>query len=134
MRRTLPVFHEATQPNARAGLHALKQVLDTYFGGAVYEALAAHLTRKDTALTDEQTVRASRSSSTKRNVKGTDMKTSSNSRESIQDCISTEKGVVIDAIYVQDEHSQKLTDRAELDELAAAVTEAAHLRLRSAKE
>ena len=48
--------------------------------------------------------------------------------------ISTEKGVAIDAIYVQDAHNQKLTDREALDELAAAVTEAAHLRLRSAKE
>jgi [protein-PII] uridylyltransferase len=48
--------------------------------------------------------------------------------------ISTEKGVAIDAIYVQDAHNQKLTDRAELDELANAVTAAAHLRLRSAKE
>ena len=48
--------------------------------------------------------------------------------------ISTEKGVAIDAIYVQDEHSQKITDREKLDELAAAVTEAAHLRLSSAKE
>lgn len=47
--------------------------------------------------------------------------------------ISTEKGVAIDAIYVQDEHSQKITDREKLDELAAAVTEAAHLRLSSGK-
>ena len=52
----------------------------------------------------------------------------------IRDSISTEKGVAIDAIYVQDEHSRKLTDREDLDELAAAVTEAAHLRLRSGKE
>jgi [protein-PII] uridylyltransferase len=48
--------------------------------------------------------------------------------------ISTEKGVAIDAVYVQDKHNQKITDREQLDELAAAVTEAAHLRLRSAKE
>jgi [protein-PII] uridylyltransferase len=47
--------------------------------------------------------------------------------------ISTEKGVAIDAIYVQDENNRKLTDRAQLDELADAVTAAAHLRLRSAK-
>lgn len=47
--------------------------------------------------------------------------------------ISTEKGVAIDAIYVQDEHNQKITDREQLDALAAAVTQAAHLRLRSAK-
>ena len=62
------------------------------------------------------------------------MKTSSPRRECVLDCISTEKGVAIDAIYVQDQHSQKLTDREQLDALADAVTAAAHLRLRSAKE
>ena len=48
--------------------------------------------------------------------------------------ISTEKGVAIDAVYVQNQYNQKLTSRADLDELAEAVTAAAHLRLRSAKE
>jgi [protein-PII] uridylyltransferase len=48
--------------------------------------------------------------------------------------ISTEKGVAIDAIYVQDGSNQKITNRAQLDALAAAVTDAAHLRLRSAKD
>jgi [protein-PII] uridylyltransferase len=47
--------------------------------------------------------------------------------------ISTEKGVAIDAIYVQDEHSRKITDREQLDELAAAVTKAAHLRPRATR-
>lgn len=51
------VIYAAAQSKARAGLHALKQVLDTFFGGAVDEALAAHLTRKDATLTDEQTER-----------------------------------------------------------------------------
>lgn len=44
--------------------------------------------------------------------------------------ISTEKGVAIDAIYVQDENGLKLTDREQLDELAAVVEKAVHLRLR----
>ncbi|MFN0078177.1 MAG: [protein-PII] uridylyltransferase [Prosthecobacter sp.] len=46
--------------------------------------------------------------------------------------ISTEKGVAIDAIYVQDENNHKLTKREDLDALADAVNEAVHLRLRSA--
>jgi len=48
------VIYTPAQSKARAGLQALRHVLDTFFGGAVDEALAAHLTRKDAALTDEQ--------------------------------------------------------------------------------
>lgn len=51
------VIYAPAQSRARAGLHALRQVLDTFFGGAVDAALAAHLTSKDAALTDEQTAR-----------------------------------------------------------------------------
>ena len=51
------VIYAPAQSRARAGLQALKQVLDTFFGGAVDEALAAHLTRKDAALTDGQAAR-----------------------------------------------------------------------------
>ncbi|HYF35596.1 MAG TPA: BlaI/MecI/CopY family transcriptional regulator [Prosthecobacter sp.] len=51
------VIYAPAQSKARAGLHALRHVLDTFFGGAVDEALAAHLTRKDGALTDEQAAR-----------------------------------------------------------------------------
>ncbi len=51
------VIYAPAQSKARAGLNALKLVLDTFFGGAVDEALAAHLTRKDSTLTDEQTAR-----------------------------------------------------------------------------
>jgi predicted transcriptional regulator len=54
------VIYAPAQSKARAGLHALKQVLDTFFGGAVDEALAAHLTRKDASLTDEQAERIQR--------------------------------------------------------------------------
>jgi [protein-PII] uridylyltransferase len=42
--------------------------------------------------------------------------------------ISTEKGVAIDAIYIQDENGRKLTDRAQLDALADAVNAAVHQR------
>ena len=48
------VIYAPAQSKARAGLKALRHVLNTFFGGAVDEALAAHLTRKDAALTDEQ--------------------------------------------------------------------------------
>ena len=48
--------------------------------------------------------------------------------------ISTEKGVAIDAIYVQDENGRKLVEREQLAALADAVNEAVHLRLRAAKE
>lgn len=48
------VMYAAALSKPRAGLKALRHVLDTFFGGAMDEALAAHLTRKDTSLTDEQ--------------------------------------------------------------------------------
>lgn len=51
------VIYAPAQSKARAGLSALRHVLDTFFGGAVDEALAAHLTRTDAALTDEQAAR-----------------------------------------------------------------------------
>jgi predicted transcriptional regulator len=51
------VIYAPAQSKARAGLSALRHVLDTFFGGAVDEALAAHLTRKDAALTPEQAQR-----------------------------------------------------------------------------
>ena len=51
------VIYAPAQSRARAGLQALTQVLDTFFGGAVDEALAAHLTQKDAALTDGQASR-----------------------------------------------------------------------------
>ncbi len=51
------VIYAPAQSKARAGLNALRHVLDTFFGGAVDEALAAHLARKDAALTREQAAR-----------------------------------------------------------------------------
>jgi predicted transcriptional regulator len=50
------VVYRPAQAKARAGLEALQNVLDVFFGGAVDEALAAHLTRKE-APTREQLAR-----------------------------------------------------------------------------
>jgi predicted transcriptional regulator len=41
------VVYSPAHAKKRAGLHALQHVLDTFFGGSVDEALAAHLTSKD---------------------------------------------------------------------------------------
>lgn len=51
------VLYAPAQSKTKAGLKALRHVLDTFFGGAVDEALAAHLTRKDASLTDGQAER-----------------------------------------------------------------------------
>jgi predicted transcriptional regulator len=50
------VVYLAAQSKRRAGLAALRHVLDTFFGGAVDEALAAHLADKE-AVTPEQLAR-----------------------------------------------------------------------------
>jgi predicted transcriptional regulator len=47
------VVYLPVQSKARAGLNALQGVLDTFFGGALDEALAAHLVKKEN-LSDEQ--------------------------------------------------------------------------------
>ena len=47
------VVYLPVQSKARAGLNALQQVLDTFFGGSVDEALAAHLTRKEGVTPDQ---------------------------------------------------------------------------------
>lgn len=51
------VVYSPAQSKAKAGLKALRHVLDTFFGGAVDQALAAHLTRKDADLTEELAAR-----------------------------------------------------------------------------
>jgi predicted transcriptional regulator len=51
------VIYAAAQSKARAGLAALRHVLNTFFGGAMDEALAAHLTSKGGMLTKEQSER-----------------------------------------------------------------------------
>ena len=50
-------IYGATQSTARTGLKALRHVIDTFFGGAVDAALAAHLTRKGARLTADQAAR-----------------------------------------------------------------------------
>ena len=50
------VVYLATQSRRRAGIDALQHVLDTFFGGALDEALAAHLSGKE-AVTPEQLAR-----------------------------------------------------------------------------
>jgi len=42
------------QSKKRAGTNAFQHVLDTFFEGAVDEALASHLAKKETSLSDEQ--------------------------------------------------------------------------------
>jgi predicted transcriptional regulator len=41
------VIYFPVQSKARAGLKALQSVLDTFFGGSLDEALAAHLTKRE---------------------------------------------------------------------------------------
>jgi predicted transcriptional regulator len=51
------VIYAPRQSKASAGLNALRHVLDTFFGGAVEEALAAHLSRNGAKLDDAQAKR-----------------------------------------------------------------------------
>src|SRR5687768_12728103 len=50
------VVYSPSQSKERAGMSALRHVLNTFFGGAVDEALAAHLTDKE-AVTPDQLAR-----------------------------------------------------------------------------
>lgn len=50
------VVYLAAQSKARAGASALQHVIDTFFGGAVDEALAVHLAKKE-AVSPEQLAR-----------------------------------------------------------------------------
>ena len=47
------VVYLPVQSKARAGLNALQGVLDTFFGGSLDEALAAHLTKKEGITSDQ---------------------------------------------------------------------------------
>jgi predicted transcriptional regulator len=48
------VIYAPVVSKSRAGLAALRHVLDTFFGGAVDEALAVHLASRGTKLSAEQ--------------------------------------------------------------------------------
>lgn len=49
------VIYAPRQTKNKAGRHALEQVLETFFGGSLVEALAAHLhSRKDQVSADER--------------------------------------------------------------------------------
>jgi predicted transcriptional regulator len=47
------VVYLPVQSKARAGIQALRHVLDTFFGGAVDEALAAHMAGKEAVTRDQ---------------------------------------------------------------------------------
>ena len=47
------VVYLPVQSKARAGLNALQGVLDTFFGGSLDDALAAHLTKKEGITSDQ---------------------------------------------------------------------------------
>ena len=47
------VVYLPVQSKARAGLNALQGVLDTFFGGSLDDALAAHLTKKEGVTGDQ---------------------------------------------------------------------------------
>lgn len=47
-------LYRPRQPKKRAGINALQHVLDTFFEGAMDQALAAHLARKETNVSAEQ--------------------------------------------------------------------------------
>ena len=49
------VIYVPRQPKGKAGRHAFEQVLETFFGGSLEEALAAHLhSRKEQVSADER--------------------------------------------------------------------------------
>jgi predicted transcriptional regulator len=52
-----PVAYRPAQSRRKAGAQALRGVLDTFFGGALDEALSVHLESPRTQLTDEQLAR-----------------------------------------------------------------------------
>lgn len=47
-------IYRPTRPRAPVGRRALRRVLQTFFGGSVGEALAAHLADPDSRLTDDE--------------------------------------------------------------------------------
>jgi predicted transcriptional regulator len=53
-RRGRKYVYSPRQCKKRAGARALQHVLDTFFEGAVDEALASHLTKRESSVSEEQ--------------------------------------------------------------------------------
>jgi len=47
-------IYEPTVPAQKAGPSAMRRVVDTFFGGSLRQAVAAHLAQKDTDISDEE--------------------------------------------------------------------------------
>jgi predicted transcriptional regulator len=46
--------YQPTLPRAKAGPSAMRRVVDTFFGGSLRQAVAAHLAQKDTDISEEE--------------------------------------------------------------------------------
>jgi len=46
--------YQPTVPAKKAGPSAMRRVVDTFFGGSLRQAVAAHLAQKDTDISDEE--------------------------------------------------------------------------------
>jgi predicted transcriptional regulator len=47
-------IYQPTVPAQKAGPSAMRRVVDTFFGGSLRHAVAAHLAQKDTDISDEE--------------------------------------------------------------------------------
>ena len=54
-------IYQPTVPAQKAGPSAMRRVVDTFFGGSLRQAVAAHLAQKDTDIPDEELKRLARS-------------------------------------------------------------------------
>ena len=53
-RRGREYVYQPTVPAKKAGPSAMRRVVDTFFGGSLGQAVAAHLAQKDTDISDEE--------------------------------------------------------------------------------
>ncbi len=47
-------IYQPTVPRQKVGPSALRRVVDTFFGGSLRQAVAAHLAQRDTSIPDEE--------------------------------------------------------------------------------
>jgi predicted transcriptional regulator len=47
-------IYQPTMPARKAGPSAMRRVVETFFGGSLRQAVAAHLAQKDTDISDEE--------------------------------------------------------------------------------